>query len=93
MLEQQVVVLANGAVDHVLDRNNASRVGRPSRERLEHSAKAADGSSVHIAEGGEHGVFGKRAGFAGVDDRAAGWRAFHGLRVYGSRGAGTAGLA
>ena len=78
MLEQQVVVLADGAVDDVLDRHDAGRTGRPGCEGLEYRAEAADGSSVHVTEGREHRVLGERARLAGVDDRAAGWRAFHG---------------
>ena len=78
VLEQQVVVLADGAVDHVLDGNNAGGVGRPGRERLEYGAEAANGSPVHVAEGREHRVLGERSGLAGVDDLAAGWVAFHG---------------
>ena len=85
VLEQQVVVLADGAVDDVLDRHDASRIGRPGREGLEYGAEAADGSSVDVTECREHRVLGERAGLAGVDDSAAGWLAFHGWRVYGSR--------
>ena len=71
MLEQQVVVLADGAVDDVLDRNDSGR-GAARGDRLEDLAEAAEWSPRDVTERGEDGVLGEGAGLAGVDDRRPG---------------------
>ena len=70
VLEQQVVVLADGAVDDVLDRDDAGR-GVARGDGLEDLAEAAERDALDVAEGREDGVLGERAGLAGIGDRAA----------------------
>ena len=52
VLEEQVVVLADGAVDDVLDRDDAGR-GPPGRDGLEDLAEAAERRPRDVAEGGD----------------------------------------
>jgi hypothetical protein len=67
VLEQQVVVLADRAVDDVLDRDHAGG-GVARRDDLEHLAKAAQRDAIDVAEGGQDGVLGEGTGFAGIGD-------------------------
>ena len=65
VLEEQVEVLADGPVEGVLDRQEPSRRG----VRGDHPkdvAKAADRQPRNVAERGDHRVFGKGAGLAGI---------------------------
>ena len=70
VLEQQVVVLADRAVDDVLDRDDAG-VGLAGRDDLEDLAKAAQRDPRDVAERGDDRVLGERAGLAGIGDRRA----------------------
>ena len=67
VLEQQVVVLADRAVDDVLDRDDAGG-GGTRRDGLEDRPEAAQRGPRHVAERREDGVLGEGAGLAGVGD-------------------------
>ena len=66
-LEQQVVVLADRAVDDVLDGDHAGRCAAIG-DGLEHLAKASQRRPLDVAEGGDDGILGEGAGLAGVGD-------------------------
>ena len=65
MLEEQVEVLANGPVEGVLDGQDPGR-RRVRGDGPKDVAKAADRQAWNVAEGGDHRVFGKGAGLAGI---------------------------
>ena len=71
VLEQEVVVLADRAVDDVLDRDDAGG-GIAGGDRIERLAEAAERDARDVAECGDHGVLGERAGLAGIGDRKVG---------------------
>jgi len=68
VLEKQVVVLAHGAVDDVLDRDHAGHRVAPA-DRLEHLAEAPQWRAPDIAERREHRILRKRPGLSGVGDK------------------------
>jgi hypothetical protein len=68
VLEQQVVVLADGPADEVLDRHDAA-IGLAALDGLEHLAEATDPAARHVAERREDRVLRERAGLAGKRDR------------------------
>ena len=71
VLEQQVVVLADRAVDDVLDRHDAG--GRVAgRDGLEDGAEAAERRPGHVAEDREDGILGEGAGLPGDRRRRSG---------------------
>jgi hypothetical protein len=64
VLEQQVVRLANRAVDNVLDRDD-TRVGAAGGNGRENIAEACLRAPRKVTEDREGGVLGERAGLAG----------------------------
>ena len=71
VLDQEVVVLADRAVDHVLDRDDA-RVGLAVGHGPEHRPEAAHARARHVTESGKDRVLGERTGFAGEHDGETG---------------------